>query len=528
MARVLGLDLGSYSVKAVLLETTMRGFQVKAYATSPVAMDGERLPRLEAALQHLLASEPLFADSVVVAVPGVSMATHTLALPFNDPKKVEAALAGEVADQLPFDLDEAVYDYQANDMKTGDVKGAQVLVGVLKRSELSALLESLKKSKLEPRVVTHSGLTYQNVLNTMPPPVGDEGVAVVDLGHERISLAIGKAGGPVDFARMFMGGGLSLTKALAAEFKIPFAEAQTWKENHGAVGTEVVGPDAERAAGAFLRALQPVIRELRSSIKSYSARMKRPVTKILLCGGTAKLLGLAGQVEKDLGIPTAMVTLPPDVHGALGLNAGPEAIQAWALALRGQATGAKAPRFNLRRGEFAFKSDFDFAKDKLGQIGAFAIVLLVLLIGSGLARNTILERREKMVDQILCDVTTRILGKCEKNFDIALNLLEGKESPAAGVPKRTAVSLLAEVSQRIPADSPVTIERVTVDLDRVELVCQAPSVKQMEDVIAALKTYKCFQEISEGKVEKSKDGTKVGFRLDVKVECPDESAAGQG
>ena len=98
----------------------------------------------------------------------------------------------------------------------------------------------------------------------------------------------------------------------------------------------------------------------------------------------------------------------------------------------------------------------------------------------------------------------------------------------AGVPKRTAVSLLAEVSQRIPADSPVTIERVTVDLDRIELVCQAPSVKQMEDVIAALKTYKCFKEISEGKVEKSKDGTKVGFRLDVKVECPDESNAGQG
>jgi hypothetical protein len=32
----------------------------------------------------------------------------------------------------------------------------------------------------------------------------------------------------------------------------------------------------------------------------------------------------------------------------------------------------------------------------------------------------------------------------------------------------------------------------------------------------------------EGKVEKSKDGTKVGFRLDVKVECPDESNAGQG
>lgn len=156
------------------------------------------------------------------------------------------------------------------------------------------------------------------------------------------------------------------------------------------------------------------------------------------------------------------------------------------------------------------------------------MVLLVLLIASGIARNTILERREKAVDQILCDVTQRILGKCEKNFDIALNLLEGKESPTASVPKRSAVTPLAEVSQRIPADSPITLDRVTVDSDRIEVVCQAPSVKQMEDMITASKTYKCFREISEGKVEKSKDGTKVTFRLDVKVECPEDTNAGQG
>lgn len=527
MARVLGLDLGSHSVKAVLLETTLRGFQVKSYSTALVPTEGERLPRLEAAITQLLSQNTLTADSVVVSVPGVSMATHSLALPFSDQKKVEAALSGEVADQLPFDLDEAIYDYQANETKTGDVKGAQVLVGVMRKPELASLLESLKKSKLDPRVVTHPGLTYQNVLATLPP-ASDEGVAVVDIGHERTSMAIGRAGGPVDFARTFMGGGLALTKALSNEFQIGLPEAQSWKETHGAVGSEVVGPDAERAAGAFLRALQPVIRELRSSIKAYTAKMKRPVTKLMLCGGTAKLLGLASQLEKDLGIATTVVALPPEAQGALGLNAGPEAVQAWALALRGQATGAKAPRFNLRRGEFAFKSDFDFAKDKLGQIGAFAVVLLVLLIASGIARNTILERREKAVDQILCDVTQRILGKCEKNFDIALNLLEGKESPTASVPKRSAVTLLAEVSQRIPADSPVTLDRVTVDLDRIEVVCQAPSVKQMEDMITALKTYKCFREISEGKVEKSKDGTKVTFRLDVKVECPEDANAGQG
>lgn len=527
MARVLGLDLGSHTVKAVLLETTMRGFQVKSYTTAPVPADGERLARLEVALTQLLAQGPLGADIVVTSVPGVSMATHSLALPFNDPKKVEAALSGEVADQLPFDLDEAIYDYQANDTKTGDVKGAQVLVGVVKKDELGALLESLKKSKLDPRIITHPGLAYQNVLATLPPS-DDEVVAILDIGHERTSIAIGRSGGPVDFARTFMGGGLALSKALSTEFAIPLPEAQGWKEAHGAVGAEVVGPDAERAAGAFMRALQPLIRELRASLKSYAAKMRRPVTKLMVCGGTAKLLGLASQLEKDLGIATVVLALPPDAQGALGLAAGPEATQAWALALRGQATGAKAPRFNLRRGDFAFKSDLDYAKDKIGQLVAFGAVLLVLLVLSGIARNTILERREKALNQMLCEVTQRILGKCEPDFARAINMMEGKESAAAGVPKRSAVTLLAEVSQRIGADSPVTLERATIEIDRIEIICQAPSVKQMEDTITSLKTYKCIKEISEGKVEKSKDGTKVTFRLDMKVECPEDSNAGQG
>ncbi len=526
MARIIGLDLGSSTLKAVTLETTLRGFQVKSYASAPVPLEGDRAQRLEAGLAQLLQAGPLTADSVVISIPGVALATHSLALPFNDPKKVEAALGGEVADQLPFDLDEGVFDYQTTEAKMAG--GANVLVGVVKKDELATLLEALKRSKLDPKIVTHPGLAYQNVLSTLPTATSDEAVAIIDLGHERTSIAIGKAGGPVDFARTFSGGGLALSRALATEFATTLAQAQTWKEDNGAVGPNLNGPDAERAGAAFLRALLPITRELRATLKSYTARMKRPVTKLLLCGGTAKLTGIAAQLETDLGTATELLALPGEAQAGLGATAGVEAMQAWALALRGQATGARAPRFNLRRGEFAFKSDFDFAREKLGQIVAFAAVLLVMMVASGIARNTILERREKQVDELLCAVTTPLLGKCEKNFDIAINLLQGKESPAAGVPRRSAETLLAELTARIPADAPVTMDQLVIDLDRISLRCEAPSVKQMEDVIAALKTSKCFKEISEGKVEKSKDGTKVSFRLDVKVECPDDQNAGQG
>lgn len=526
MARVLGLDLGSHSLKAVIVETTYRGATVKRYFTAPVPPDGERLDRLKAALPLLVEQGVAQVDSIVVSLPGTTLATHPIALPFSDPKKIESTLAFEVESQLPYDLSDAVFDHQ---VCSSDEKGAQLLVGVARKTELRPVLEALKEARLDPRVVTHAGLVYQNLLGQLPGTLveGDAAVAILDLGHERCSLTIGKPGGAVEFARTFAGGGWSLTKALSNEFKISLADAQAWKEEHGAVGAEVVGAEAERAAGAFMRAIQPVLRDVRSTLKSYAARSRRQIGVLLLCGGTARLRGLAVQLGRDLNLPTQLLELPGETREVLGVGRL-EGAQAYALALRGIATGARAPRFNLRRGEFAFKSDFDFASDKMGQIGAFAVVLFVLLIASGIVRNSVLERREKQVDAVLCDVTQRILGKCEKDFTIALSLLKGQESPAAGIPPRTAATLLAELTAHVPPDMKVTFDEVIIDLDRISLRSETENSKSLEELIGALKTYKCFKEVNEGRVEKSKDGTKVTTRLDIQVECPTDPEAPQG
>src|SRR5206468_1398438 len=120
------------------------------------------------------------------------------------------------------------------------------------------------------------------------------------------------------------------------------------------------------------------------------------------------------------------------------------AAQACALALRGTLSTARAPRFNLRRGPFAFKRDSDSARDQLLRLGMFAGALVALFLVFLTTRNALLSRREKDVDKQLCAVTQRVLHRCEPNYDRALSLLRGKESPAAEIPQRSAVALLAE------------------------------------------------------------------------------------
>jgi general secretion pathway protein L len=325
------------------------------------------------------------------------------------------------------------------------------------------------------------------------------------------------------FARTFAGGGRDLSKALATEFQTSLAEAHHWKEQHGAMASAAQGPDAERAAGAFVRGLQPVLRELRPTLKAFTARTRQQVGAVVLCGGTARMPGLAEQLSRDLNLPVRVLALPADTADAIPAATQPVAAQAYALALRGNAAGAKAPRFNFRRGDLSFKGDFDYMKDKLGLLASFAATLLLLLIAFGVVRNSVLSRREQQVDAVLCDTTQRILGRCEKDYNRALSMLKGVESPAAALPRMTAVNLLAEVTQRVPDTVPVKFDRIQIDLDRVILQGETDSSKQVDTLSNALKGHACFKDVKQGKVERTRDGNKVSFRLDVQVQCPGDT-----
>jgi general secretion pathway protein L len=519
MARILGLDLGSHTVKGVVFESNMRGYQTRGYATVRRAQEGEKAETLKAAVAELLANPAMHADQIVVALPGPALATHVVSLPFSDPKRLEQTLPFEIESQLPFDLSEALFDYQVG---VGRDKKTDILVGVVRTQELRALLEQLQGMGVDPRVITHPGIAFQNLLALQAADGQAQPVAFVDIGHERTSIAIGLPGGPVEFARTFSGGGRELSRALATEFRTSQPDAEQWKEQHGALASHINGPDSERAAGALVRGMAVIVRELRQSFRAYSARSRRNVSRVYLSGGTALLAGLDEQLCSELGIPTERLRLPNEATGALEDHEQVRAAQAYALALRGQATGPKVPRFNLRRGEFAFKGDFDYVRDKLGRLAAYAAVLLLLVIGSGMVRNAMLAERVDAIDQQLCDITTRVLGHCERNYAVALNLLQGKESPAAAVPRISAVNLLAELTSRIPHEQGIQLDQINVDLDRISIRVKADNSKAIDLITQSLKKYRCFKDIQERKVEKTRDGQQVQFGMDIQVACPED------
>ncbi|HZJ55068.1 MAG TPA: pilus assembly protein PilM, partial [Myxococcaceae bacterium] len=353
-------------------------------------------------------------------------------------------------------------------------------------------------------------------------------LAVLDLGHRRTSIAVGRPAEGLLFARTFPGGGRDLSRALAAEFQVPLAEAEAWKERDGSLAPGG-GPEHERARAALLRALAPLVREARATLKAASGREHLPVARLLLAGGTPRLPGLVEQLGTELGLPADSLLLPAAATPVVPPEIQPRAAGAYALALRGAMSSGRAPRFNLRQGEFAFRGHVDYLRERLIRVAAFAGVLALLLGVFNVTRAILLGRREAAVDARLCALTQRVLGSCEKNYDRAMNLLRGQQSPAAAVPSVSTTRLLAEVASRVPPEVTVSFGQMVFDLDRIQLRGETDSTRSIDKLAAALKTYRCFREVKEGKVERARDSSRVQFTLDVQVDCGDAVAsAGSG
>src|SRR5690242_12378798 len=122
--RILGLDVGERTVKAVLATSAYRGYTVLATARAPVPPpSGGEAPaplreRQAEAVRALLADAHLAFESAIVALPGPSV-SHVLSLPFSDPRRIEQTVGFEVESQIPFDLADVVWDWQPLAVREG-------------------------------------------------------------------------------------------------------------------------------------------------------------------------------------------------------------------------------------------------------------------------------------------------------------------------------------------------------------------------------------------------------------------------
>jgi general secretion pathway protein L len=357
---------------------------------------------------------------------------------------------------------------------------------------------------------------------------------LVDVGQDRTSVTV-VAGGACEAARTFAFGASHLARALARELGITEAEgaALVAAEAGGPPAPEAVAARAAdpRAGDALRRALVPLVRELRATLRAWRARAgQRRVERLLLAGEAARLAGLADVLAPEVEGPVEALALAGPAAAGIAPADAPGLALALALALRGH-QGARAPRLNLRRGALAFTRDFEHLKGKVARLGAYAALVMLLAIASSGVKYFALVRQEAALDRSLCDAEQKILGRCFANFEEAQAVLRGRGATVGSLPRVSAVDMFAELSERVPPEVPVRLDRIEITKEKLHVQGTTDAAENVDRIVAGLKASRCFGDARSGGARRRGSDGKFEFSIDASLTCLEtgrETPGGRG
>lgn len=451
---VIGLDLGSHSVKAVALKLGLRGSEVVAAQVEPVLLgdDGSASEaEVFAAAGRLIARLELGAESLHCAVPGDAATLRTVVLPAGAVRRIEQVLKFELDEALPFDIEDAVFDWVE---RGRSAEGVSLLTAVARTERVKAIVDGVTAAGFDPREIGVAPLAYAVDL---AQGEGTEPTAVVDVGHLRTNVLV--AGEEVTTSRTILRGGRDLTTRLAEAGHLPFNLAEQNKHREGLSG---------RVGQILAEALKPLVREIRNTLAGHVAAGGKRVRRVLLCGGGAAMVGFDQFLSNELGLQVERwgVALPATA-AASGSIAAEALVLAHSLARRESQDRSK--RLNLRRGELAFRGDTAHVRRRLIVAAVFLLAVIGAWIFSSYAEYRVLVGAAEAQEERLKQETLRYFGRELVDEAQIKKLVGGNQAAEAPIPIRDAFEVLVELSKRIPTTVVHDIELLDIKPKRVTI-----------------------------------------------------------
>jgi type IV pilus assembly protein PilM len=294
---VWGIDIGQSALKALRLELVDGEVVATAfdYVEHPKILsqpdaDPDQLTR--EALEKFLSRNTLHGDTVAISVPGQSGLARFVKLPPVEEKKIPDIVRFEAKQQIPFPLDEVVWDYQkigSGAVSDGFAMETEIGLFAIKRDMVNRALQQFSEVDIEVQIVQMAPLALSNFMSydllkkggpgdDQPKTKGAERQCVValDIGTDNSNLVI-TDGERVIWQRPIPFGGNHFTRALSKDFKLTFAKAEHLKRN------ATKSPDLKKILTSLKPVLNDFVGEVQRSL-GYFTNTHRNATIMYMMG----------------------------------------------------------------------------------------------------------------------------------------------------------------------------------------------------------------------------------------------------
>lgn len=292
MQRILALDVGAGSVKLGEFTTLKSGgLELVKFGISPIMLDpqsdGDRSSHITAAIREIMQERGIRPGPVMLSVSGQSVFSRFVKLPPVDKEKVFQIIQYEAQQNVPFPIQEVVWDYQLIGRGEGEL---DVMLAAIKADIIVQLTDAVEQAGLQTDLVDVAPMALYNCTRYNYSDIRGC-LMVIDIGARSTDLIF------IEESRVFIRSvpvaGNAITQQIQREFDLSFEDAEEMKRAHafvafGGAYEEPKSETADKISKIVRNVMTRMHAEIDRSIKFYRSQQSGSApTQVLLAGGTS-------------------------------------------------------------------------------------------------------------------------------------------------------------------------------------------------------------------------------------------------
>ena len=193
--RVVGLDIGSRTLKLAEIIDTKAGSALKNFSTidmEPGLIEEGSVRDPEAVsgyIRELFKSIKLKDKNVAISIGGYSVIVKKINVQTMTENELHETIHFEAEQYIPFDISEVNLDFQILGENEHNPNQMNVLLVAAKKEMISEYINLMKMAKLHPRIIDVDAFALQNIFK-FNYSLEDENIALIDIGASKTSLNI--------------------------------------------------------------------------------------------------------------------------------------------------------------------------------------------------------------------------------------------------------------------------------------------------------------------------------------------------
>jgi type IV pilus assembly protein PilM len=301
--QVIGLDLGTSSIKMVEVKASGKTFKLNNFGMSTLPeglIDGGEIIDPGALSQIILALHKELGiknKAVCTGMFGGAVIVKKISMPRIDPKLISEQIQWEAEQYIPFDLSEVNLDYHLLRSGNNSSETMDILLVAAKHDYIIRYFESVETAGLKCSIIDVNGFALANCFEINYGVRTGETIALVNIGAGITNLVVVEDGNVV-FCRDIPIGGSLYNMEISRELGVNNAEAEELK-----IGYAQTTESPQELSNIIGNTNEMICEEIKDSFKFYDqSKSGRQVGSIFLSGGSIRIPNLIEAISHATGL----------------------------------------------------------------------------------------------------------------------------------------------------------------------------------------------------------------------------------